>query len=223
MVPMLLGRQHECDVLDRMLGAARLRHGGGIVVLGEPGIGKTALIDYAIEAAEGFQVLRTIGIQAERELPFAALHQVTAPCLSSLEHLPEPQRDALQVAFGLDAGVAPDRLLVGLAVLNLLAHNAVEQPMLCVVDDAQWLDRESAQALAFVARRLATESIAFAFGSRAITDVIRGLPILEVVELDHATSLALLRSVLLDRVDENVLERVVAETRGNPLALLELP
>jgi len=188
MVPMLLGRQHECDVLDRMLGAARRRHGGGIVVLGEPGIGKTALIDYAIEAAEGFQVLRTIGIQAERELPFAALHQVTAPCLSSLEHLPEPQRDALRVAFGLDAGVAPDRLLVGLAVLNLLAHNAVEQPLLCVVDDAQWLDRESAQALAFVARRLATEPILFVFGARAVTDEVRGLPEMIVEGLDAPAS-----------------------------------
>jgi len=223
MVPMLLGRQHECDVLDRVLGAARRRHGGGVVVVGEPGIGKTALIDYAIEAAEGFQVLRTIGIEAERELPFAALHQVTAPCLSGLEHLPEPQRDALRVAFGLDAGVAPDRLLVGLAVLNLLAHNAVEQPMLCVVDDAQWLDRESAQALAFVARRLATEPILFVFGARAVTDEVRGLPEMIVEGLDAPASAELLRSVLPDRVDDRVLERFVAEAHGNPLALLELP
>src|SRR6476469_8272571 len=223
MVPMLLGRQHECDVLDRMLGAARRRHGGGIVVLGEPGIGKTALIDYAIEAAEGFQVLRTIGIEAERELPFAALHQVAAPCLASLEHLPEPQRDALRVAFGLDVGVAPDRLLVGLAVLNLLSHFAEEQPLLCLVDDAQWLDRESAQALAFVARRLATEPILVMFGARAVTDEVRGLPEMIVEGLDAPTAAELLRSVLPDRVDDRVLERFVAEAHGNPLALLELP
>src|SRR6476659_5798364 len=180
---MLLGRQHECDVLDRMLGAARRRHGGGIVVLGDPGIGKTALIEYAIETAEGFQVLRTIGIEAERELPFAALHQVAAPCLASLEHLPEPQRDALRVAFGLDVGVAPDRLLVGLAVLNLLSHFAEEQPLLCLVDDAQWLDRASARVFAFVARRLLAERIAMVFAAREVGRALAGFPEVRVEPL----------------------------------------
>ncbi len=221
--PMLVGRATERDTLDQVVDAARHGRGSAVVVHGEPGIGKTALLEYMITSARDFQVLRTVGNEAEHELPFAALQQLCAPGLTDLSQLPEPQRDALRVTFGLVTGAPPDRLLVSLAVLSLLSQHANGHPLLCVVDDTQWLDRESAQAFAFVARRLATESIAFAFGSRAITEVIRGLPTLEVVELDRATSLALLRSVLLDRVDENVLERVVAETRGNPLALLELP
>jgi len=219
----LFGRATEVGTLDQVLDAARKGRGSTIVVHGEPGIGKTALLDHMITNARDFQVLRTVGNEAERELPYAALQQLCAPGLSDLSQLPEPQRDALRVTFGLAIGAAPDRLLVGLAVLSLLSQLANAQPLLCVVDDTQWLDQESAQAFAFVARRLATESIAFAFGSRAITDVIRGLPTLEITELDGAASLALLRSVLPDRIDENVLERVVAETRGNPLALLELP
>ena len=221
--PALVGREMERGTLDELLDDARNGLGRAIVVHGEPGIGKTALLEYMIEGAGDFQVLRTVGNEAEHELPFAALQQLCAPGLANLSQVPEPQRDALGVTFGLVTGAPPDRLLVSLAVLSLLSQLANEHPLLCVVDDTQWLDRESAQAFAFVARRLATESIAFAFGSRAITDVIRGLPTLQIAELDPAASFALLRSVLPDRIDETVLERVVAETRGNPLALLELP
>jgi len=219
----LLGRDAERGTLDELLDDARHGRGKAIVVHGEPGIGKTALLEYMIASARDFHVLRTVGNEAEHELPFAALQQLCAPGLADLSQLPEPQRDALGVTFGLVTGEPPDRLLVSLAVLSLLSQLAGDRPLLCVVDDTQWLDRESAEAFAFVARRLATEPIAFVFGSRAITDVIRGLPTLEVAELDRATSFALLRSVLPDRIDQSVLERVVAETRGNPLALLELP
>ncbi|MDT7712603.1 MAG: hypothetical protein QOG46_1292, partial [Pseudonocardiales bacterium] len=220
---MLLGRRGECEVLDRLLVAARGGHGEAIVMHGEPGIGKTALLEYAIAAAQGFQVLRTVGNEAERELPFAALQQLCTPGVAGLEQLPEPQRDALRVAFGLMTGVAPDRLLVGLAVLSLLSQLAAQRPLLCVVDDAQWLDRQSAQAFAFVARRLVTEPIAFMFGARGVTDEIRGLPEFIIEGLGESAAMALLRSVLPDRFDERVLERLVAETHGNPLALLELP
>jgi DNA-binding CsgD family transcriptional regulator len=220
---MLLGRRRECEVLDRLLGAARGGHGEAIVVHGEPGIGKTALLEYAVGAAQDVRVLRTLGNEAERELPFAALQQLCAPVLAGLEQLPEPQGDALRVAFGLMTGDPPDRLLVGLAVLSLLAQLAADRPLLCVVDDTQWLDRQSAQALAFVARRLAAEPIAFVFGARTVTDEVRGLPELVAEGLGEADAMALLRSVLPDRVDERVLERFVAETHGNPLALLELP
>src|SRR3954470_12511798 len=176
--PMLVGRATERGALDQVLDAARHGRGNAIVVHGEPGIGKTALLEYMITSAHDFQVLRTVGNEAEHELPFAALQQLWAPGLADLSQLPEPQRDALRVTFGLATGAPPDRLLVSLAVLSLLSQLANEHPLLCVVDDTQWLDRESAEAFAFVARRLATESIAFAFGSRAITEVIRGLPTL---------------------------------------------
>ncbi|HEY1634757.1 MAG TPA: LuxR C-terminal-related transcriptional regulator [Acidimicrobiales bacterium] len=220
---MLLGRRSESDVLDRLLSGARGRHGGAIVVRGEPGIGKTALIEQAITSAEGFQVLRTGGNEAEMELAYAALQQLCAPGLERLERLPGPQRDALGVVFGLATGDPPDRLLVALAVLTLLSEIAAEGPLLCVVDDAQWLDRASAQALAFVARRLATEPMAFVFGARGLTDEVRGLPELVVEGLADDDARALLGSVLPQRLDEPVLDRIVAETHGNPLALLELP
>jgi DNA-binding CsgD family transcriptional regulator len=220
--PSLLGRAAECTKLDQLLDGARNGRGEAIVIHGEPGIGKTALLEYTIASAPDFQVLRTIGNEAECELALAGLQQLCAPRIADLAQLPEPQRDALRVAFGLASGGMPDRLLVGLAALSLLSQLAKDRPLLCVVDDTQWLDRESVQAFAFVARRLATETIAFAFGTRTTTDVMRGLPTFEVAELDRASSLALLRSVLPDRIDENVVERVVAETRGNPLALLEL-
>src|SRR5690242_16745734 len=220
---MLLGRQSERGVLDRLLREARGGHGGAIVVHGEAGIGKTALLEYAVAAADGFQVFRTVGIEAERELAFAALQQLTAPGVPGIEQLPRPQRNALQVAFGLVTGAAPDRLLVSLAALNLFSQLATERPLLCVIDDTQWLDRESARAFAFVARRLATEPIAFVFGARVVTDEVHGFPELLVEGLDPCTALGLLRSVLPDRVDERVLEHFVAETHGNPLALLELP
>ncbi|HYL51949.1 MAG TPA: AAA family ATPase [Acidimicrobiia bacterium] len=219
----LVGRAKECGQLDELLDKTRDGRGDAIVVHGEPGIGKTALLEYMIASAHDFKVLRTVGNETEHELPFAALQQLCAPALDTMSQLPEPQRDALGVTFGLVAGAPPDRLLVSLAVLTLLSDLSSEQPLLCVVDDAQSIDHESAQVFAFVARRLATETVAFALGSRAITDGIRGLPTLDVSELDRDASVALLQSMLADRIDENVLERVVAEARGNPLGLLELP
>jgi len=219
----LLGRRDECAAVDRLLAAARGGNGGAIVVHGEPGIGKSALLDHATAEASDFHVLRTVGNEAEVEVAFAALHQLCAPHLADRGRLPAPQRDALGVAFGLDGGAAPDRLVLGLAVLNLLSQLAGERPVLCVVDDAQWLDRESAQAVAFAARRLATERIAFVFGARSIPRDLDGLAELRVDGLDQQAALTLLRSALPDRLDEAVLERIVAETHGNPLALLELP
>jgi DNA-binding CsgD family transcriptional regulator len=219
----LLGREREREVLDRLLEAARGGHGGVLVVDGEPGVGKTALLEHAVGAAREFRALRTVGVEGEMELPYAALQQLWAQISDLMEPLPTPQRDALAVAFGLSAGQAPDPLLVGLAVLGLLSEAAEERPLLCVVDDAQWLDRASARALAFVARRLLAERIAIVFAAREPGAALAGLPELHVGPLGRRDARALLESVLPARLDERVLERIVAETRGNPLALLELP
>ena len=219
----LLGREREREVLDRLLDGVRGGHGGVLVVHGEPGVGKTALLDYAVEAARQFRTARTSGIEAEMELPFAAVQQLCSPLLDFLERLPQPQHEALGVAFGLITGPAPNPFLVGLAVLGLLAEAAEEEPLVCVVDDAQWLDHASARALAFVARRLLAEKIALVFATRALGDALAGLPDLHVDPLSRRDARALLESVLPARLDERVLERIVAETRGNPLALLELP
>lgn len=173
---MLFGREHERAQLDELLETTRAGHGGALVLLGEPGIGKTALAEDAIAAAPDFQVLRTTGSEAEMELPFAALQQLCTPGLADLDQLPDSQRDALLVAFGHKSGTAPDRLLVGVAVLNLLSQLAGDRPVLCVVDDTQWLDKESAQALAFAARRVSTESTVLLFGARTAPNEVRGLP-----------------------------------------------
>jgi hypothetical protein len=220
---LLLGRRDECEVLDRLLAAVRGRQSGVLVLRGEPGVGKSALLEYAIKSASGLRLTRAVGVESEMELPFAALQQLCGPMQDRLERLPGPQRDALGVAFGLSAGEAPDRFLVGLAMLSLLSEVAEEQPLLCVVDDAQWLDRASAQALAFVARRLLAEPIAFIFAARESSDELTGLPELLIHGLHNGDARALLSSVLLVRLDEGVQARIVAETRGNPLALLELP
>ena len=163
---LLLGRRGEREVLDRLLADVRDGRSGVLVVRGEPGVGKTALLKYAMSSASGFRVVRAVGIESEMELPFAALQQVCAPMLDGLAELPGPQQEALRVAFGLSSGPAPDRFLVGLAVLSLLSAAAEEQPLLCVIDDAQWLDRASTHALAFVARRVLAESLAFLLASR---------------------------------------------------------
>jgi len=220
---MLVGRESECDQLERLLTGSRAGRGEAIVVHGDAGIGKTALLEYAITGADDFRVLRTAGNEADWELPFAALQQLCAPGVEHLDELPPPQRDALRVVFGLANGPAPDRLLVGLAALNLLARLAGDRPVLCVVDDAQWLDHESAHACGFVARRLANERVGFAFAARTVPGELRGLPELAVEGLHEADALALLRSVLASRVDDKVLDRIVVESHGNPLALLELP
>jgi DNA-binding CsgD family transcriptional regulator/tetratricopeptide (TPR) repeat protein len=219
----LLGRRSECEKLDRLLDAVRAGQSRALVVVGEPGLGKTALLDYASERATGCRVVRAAGVQSEMELAFAALQQLCAPMLDRLESLPGPQRDALSVAFGLSAGNAPNRFLVGLAALSLLSEMAQEQPLLCVVDDAQWLDLASAQILAFVARRLLAESIAVVFATREASADLTGLPELTLEGLSDAKARELLDSVIKAPVDERVRDRFVAETRGNPLALLELP
>jgi hypothetical protein len=220
---MLRGRRGECEVFDRLLGAVRAGRSGALVVRGEPGVGKTALLEYAIGSASDLRVLRAVGVESEMELAFAALQQLCAPMLDRLGRLPGPQHAALGTAFGLSEGVAPDRFLVGLAVLSLLSEVAEERPLLCVVDDAQWLDRASAQALAFVARRLLAESVAVVFAAREPSEEFRGLPELVVHGLRHDDARELLASVIRGPLDELVGERIVAETRGNPLALLELP
>jgi DNA-binding CsgD family transcriptional regulator len=219
----LLGRQRECEVLLRLLDAARGGDGGVVVVHGEPGVGKTALLEWMVEQGREFRVLRTVGVEGEMELPFAALQQLCSPILDRSERLPDPQRDALGVAFGLSGGQAPNPFLVGLAGLGLLSEAAGERPLLCAVDDAQWLDRASARSLAFVARRLLADKIAFVFATRELGDALAGLPALRVEPLRPTDARTLLESVLPAPLDERVLDRIVVETRGNPLALLELP
>jgi DNA-binding CsgD family transcriptional regulator len=219
----LHGRRVEREALERLLDAVRRGQSRVLLVSGEPGVGKTALLESAIGSASGFRVARAVGVESEMELAFAALQQLCAPLLDRLDRLTGPQRDALGVAFGLRAGDAPDRFLVGLAVLSLLAEVAEEQPLLCVVDDAQWLDRASAQALVFVARRLLAESVALVLVTREPGDEFQGFQELAVEGLRDADARALLSSALRVPLDERVRERIVAETRGNPLALLELP
>jgi DNA-binding CsgD family transcriptional regulator len=219
----LLGRQRERAVLERLLDTARDGHGAVLVVHGDPGVGKTALLQYAVEAGEGFRVVRTAGVEGEMELDYAALQQLCSPIMGFAERLPDPQRDALDVAFGLSAGNASSPFLVGLAALGLLSEAAEEQPLLCLVDDAQWLDGASARALAFVARRLLAERIALAFAARDVGSGLARFPQLRVDPLGRRDARALLESVLAARLDESVLEQIIAETGGNPLALIELP
>ncbi len=220
---MLKGRRNECDVLDRLVDAVRARESRALVLRGKPGVGKTALLEYVVEQATGCRVVSAVGVQSEMELPYAGLHLLLAPMLDRLERLPDPQRDALRTAFGVSPGQAPDRFFVGLAILSLLSDVAQEQPMIGLVDDAQWLDRASAQALAFVARRLEAESIGVVFAARAPSDDLSGLPELVVQGLRDDDAGALLDSVLTGPIDAQVRDRIVSETRGNPLALLELP
>ena len=218
----LIGREREREVLDRLLDGGRGGRGGVLVLHGEAGVGKTALLEYAVEAAREFRIAQTSGVEAEMELPFAAAQQLCSPFFELMARLPQPQHEALGVAFGLSAGPAPNPFLVGLAVLGLLAKAADEQPLVCVVDDAQWLDSASAGTLGFVARRLVAEKIALVFATRALGGALTGLPALHVGPLGRRDARTLLDSVLPARLDERVLERIVAETQGNPLALLEL-
>src|SRR6516165_6242370 len=221
----LTDRRAECGVLDGLVEAVCAGESRVLVVHGEPGVGKTALLEYLADRATGCRLLRVSGVQWEMELAFAGLHQLCAPLLVHLEVLPRPQRDALRTAFGMSEGPAPDRFLVGLAVLGLLAEVAAERPVVCLVDDAQWLDRASAQALAFVARRLGAESVGMVFALREPSELreLTGLPELVLTGLNDADARALLESVVPGRLDERVRDRIVAETRGNPLALVELP
>jgi len=223
----LLDRRVERGAVDRVLDRARAGNSAVLVVHGEPGIGKTVVLNYAARraSASDLRVVRAWGVESELELAYAGLHQLCVPLLGRLDQLPRPQRDALAVAFGMLEGQAPDRFLVGLAVLSLLAATAEDQPLACVVDDAQWLDRASAQCLAFAARRLLAEPIALIFAVRGPggDPELAGLPGLTVSGLRSADAGTLLASAVGGRLDAEVRERIVAETRGNPLALLQLP
>ena len=218
----LVGRRAECGVLDDLVEAIRAGASRSLVLCGEPGVGKTALLEYVAEHASGCRVVRAVGVQSEMELAFAGLHQLLAPLLDRLERLPVPQRDALRTAFGVSPGSAPDRFFVGLAVLSLLSDATEEQPLLCLIDDEQWLDRASAHVLAFVARRLEADSVGLVLAARAPSDQLAGLPQLVVEGLGESDARALLDSVLTGPLDAFVRDQIVAETRGNPLALLEL-
>src|SRR6185437_10433476 len=219
----LIDRDAERGTLERLVAAVRAGESWALVVSGEAGVGKTALLDYLAGNASGCCVVRIDGYQSEMELAFAALHQLCAPLLDGLTRLPVPQRDALRIAFGVGSGPAPDRFLVGLAVLNLFSDAAEPQPLICLVDDEQWLDRASAQVLGFVARRLVAESVGMVFAARVPSTDIAGLSDLTVEGLPEADARALLDSVLTGPLDTRVRDQILAETHGNPLALLELP
>ena len=219
----LVGRHAEREVLDRLIEAVRAGESRALVLSGEAGVGKTALLDYLAGRASEYRVERAVGVQSEMELPFAALHQLCAPMLEKLQALPAPQRDALEIAFGMSSGSAPDRFLVGLAVLSLLSEVAEEQPLVCLVDDEQWVDRASAQVLGFAARRLGAESVGLVFAARVPSSDIAGLPDLVVERLGDSDARALLEAALNAPLDTRVRDQILAETRGNPLALLELP
>jgi DNA-binding CsgD family transcriptional regulator len=219
----LRGRASECAVLDELLADIRRDESRSLVLRGEAGIGKTALLEYLVESAPDLTVVRAVGVESEMELAFAILHQLCAPMLDRLGRLPGPQRQALEIVFGMSAGPAPDRFLVGLAVLSLVSEVAEERPLLCVVDDAQWLDQASALTLAFVARRLLAERVGIVFAARDPGQELQHVPALEVGGLRNGDARALLDSTVPHVLDERVRDRIIAETRGNPLALLELP
>jgi DNA-binding CsgD family transcriptional regulator len=219
----LLGRAGQCAVLDGLLDDVRRGESRSLVLRGEAGIGKTALLKYLVESASDLTVERAVGVQSEMELAFASLHQLCGPMLDRLGRLPAPQRQALEIVFGLSAGAAPDRFLVGLAVLSLFSEVAEERPLLCVVDDAQWLDQASALTLAFVARRLLAEPVAIVFAAREPVHELQHVSELDVRGLRNTDARALLSSTVRFQLDAQVRDRIIAETRGNPLALLELP
>jgi AAA ATPase domain len=220
----LRGRASECETLRGLVSTVRSGSCEVLVLRGEAGVGKTALLEHVSELAYGFRCVEVAGVESDMELAFAGLQQLCAPLLDHLDELPEPQREALNVAFGRGVGPTPDRFLVGLAVLSLMAAAATDQPLLCVVDDAQWLDQVSVQTLGFVARRLLADPVALVFAVRTTGDrVLAGLPELTVGGLSDIDARELLDSVVLGRIDERVRDRIVAETRGVPLALLEVP
>src|SRR3954453_2302574 len=221
----LLDRLDERAALEQLVADVRAGQGSALVLRGEPGVGKTALLRHLAGAATDCQVAYTAGVESEMELPFSGLHALCAPLLKRVDALPIPQRDALNTAFGISAGPPPGRFLVGLAVLSLLAEIAEEQPLVCIVDDAQWLDRVSAQTLAFVARRVLAERLGIVFALREFSDaqVFDGLPELVVGGLAGDDAHHLLDTAIPGPIDERVRAQILAETRGNPLALIELP
>jgi DNA-binding CsgD family transcriptional regulator len=219
----LRGRVRECALLDGLLAAIRESESRSLMLRGDAGMGKTALLEYLVESATNVTVVRAGGVESEMELGFASLHQLCAPMLDRRDRLPAPQREALEIVFGLSAGAPPDRFVVGLAVLSLFSEVADERPLLCVVDDAQWLDHASALTLSFVARRLLAEPVGIVFAAREPAEELRHMPELEVRGLHDGDARALLGSEVRLMLDDRVRDRVIAETRGNPLALLELP
>ena len=221
--PALTARRGERGVLDRLVDAVRAGESRVLVVRGDPGVGKTVLLNYLAQRASGCRVVRVAGVQSEMELAFAGLHLLSAPMLDRLHRLPVPQREALRTAFGLSVGPPPDRFLVGLAVLSLLAEVAGKRPLVCLIDDEQWLDHASAQALGLAARRLAADPVGLVFAARVPSEELAGLPELEVGGLGESDARTLLESALAGPLDARVRDLIVAETRGNPLALLELP
>ena len=210
-------------MLDRLVSAVCGGESQALVVHGEIGVGKTALLDYVAEQARGCRVVRAAGVQSEMELAFAGLHQLCGPLLEFSADLPGPQRDALHTAFGISSGSVPDRFLLGLAVLGLLAEAGAERPLICLVDDEQWLDTASAKVLAFAARRLAAESVGLVFAARVPTAELTGLTQLAVTNLRESDARAVLDAILTTPMEARLRDRIVAETRGNPLALVEVP
>jgi DNA-binding CsgD family transcriptional regulator len=221
----LRGRSRECRTLDRVLQDARAGQSRVLVLRGEAGIGKTALLEHLRERASDCRVASVSGVESEMELPFAGLHQLCTSMVDNFSHLPGPQRGALATIFGVEAGPPPDQFLVGLSVLSLLSDVAEDRPLVCIVDDAHWLDRATATTLAFAARRLCAEPVAIVFAVRepAVEPVLTGLPELHIHGLGNGDSLALLDAATVGLLNERVREQIIAETRGNPLALLELP
>ncbi|HET8754647.1 MAG TPA: AAA family ATPase [Solirubrobacteraceae bacterium] len=221
----LLNRDSEREALERLVAGVRAGQSRVLVLRGEAGVGKTALLRHLSAAATGCRIARAAGVESESELAFAGLHALCAPMLGHLADLPDPQREALSTAFGLNAGPQPDRFLVGLAVLSLLAAAAEEQPLLCIVDDAQWLDRVSAQTLGFVARRLLAERVGLVFSLRDSGDahMLEGLPELAIEGLSADEARLLLDAAIPGPLDERVKARILGEAGGNPLALIELP
>ena len=219
----LLGRADECALLDALLADVRRGESRSLVLRGEAGIGKTALLQYLSESTSELTVLRAAGVQSDMELAYASLQQLCAPLVDRLATLPAPQRQALETVFGLSSGAAPDRFLVGLGVLSLLSEVAEGRALLCVIDDAQWLDHASALTLAFVARRLLAEPVGIVFAAREPGEDLQHVADLEVRGVRNGDARALLSSAVGFNLDEQVRDRIIAETRGNPLALLELP
>jgi DNA-binding CsgD family transcriptional regulator len=219
----LLGRASECALLDGLIADIRQGESRSLLLRGEAGIGKSALLEYLVESAPDATIVRAVGVESEMELAFAGLHQLCGPMLDRLPGLPAPQRQALDIVFGLSAGAPPDRFLVGLAVLSLFSEATETRPLLCVVDDAQWLDQASALTLAFVARRLLAEPVGLVFAAREPGEALAHVPELRVQGLRDGDARALLSSAVRFMLDERVRDLIIAETRGNPLALLELP
>ncbi|WP_433167118.1 AAA family ATPase [Kribbella sp. CA-247076] len=221
----LVGRGDECDELDRLVSDVGAGTSRTLVLVGEPGVGKTALLTYLAGHVSGWRMLTTAGVESEMELPYSGLQQLCAPLLDQLDELPAPQRDALRTVFGVGAGRAPDRFMIGLGTLTLLAQAADQEPLLCLVDDAQWLDDASAQILAFVARRLLAERIALICAARPgpAANALDGLPVTLVQSLDESQARPLLMDHLHGPLDAGVVDQILAESQGNPLALLELP